>query len=69
MAAPGCARADQVAPQEQAELAQLQASHLALQNRLLQERSTLGSTSGALQVRPTPAHLLDCQPLLVNPWI
>ncbi len=39
-----------VASREQEELAQLQRSHQALQNRLLLERSQLGSATGTLQV-------------------
>ena len=48
MAAPQVATA--VASWEQEELTQLQRAHQALQNRLLLERSQLGSTAGALQV-------------------
>lgn len=48
MAAPQAATA--VASREQEELTQLQRAHQALQNRLLLERSQLGSATGALQV-------------------
>lgn len=42
------------ASREQELLAQLQRSHQALQNKLLQERSQLGTATGALQAPHLP---------------